>query len=107
MGVVENLQLHARVGCITLSGIMNTQAVVAPRWEQKIELEDIVRILFFCNEVSALADENTVLDQVFGVFPAGEVFAVENALEALFVCLRAEGQQQGKCDNLFFHVSFN
>jgi hypothetical protein len=67
--VVENLKFHARISRIAGTRIMNAQTIVASRRKQEIELEDIIRILLFRDEVTPLANEHTVLDDVVSVLP--------------------------------------
>ena len=77
MLVVEDLQFHARSRWSTRARVVNAQSVVASRRQQKIHLENIIGVLLFRDEVAPLADEDTVLDNVFGILPTRKVLTIK------------------------------
>ena len=77
MLVVEDLQFHARSRWSACAWVVNPQPVVASRRQQEIHLENIIGVLLFRYEVASLANEDTVLDNVFGVFPSRKVLTIK------------------------------
>ena len=77
MLIVEDLQFHSRGGGTASARVVNPQPVISSRRQQKIKLEDVISVLLFRDEVAPLADEDTVLDNVFGVFPTRKVLTIK------------------------------
>ena len=50
---------------------MDAEPVVAVRWQEEVELEDIVAVLLLADEILAAADDNPVFDLVGSPCPFG------------------------------------
>ena len=77
--VVENLDFHPGVCCVTLTRIVDAETAVSARRQFEIEVEHIVGIRLFCHQILPLgrADEDSIFNDISPSGPATEVLAIE------------------------------
>ena len=98
-GVIEHLQFaHTNIGGIAFAGVTNGEAVIAAGGQLDLHPHDKVAVVFL--GINGAAFAGLALDGAVGDLivvnrsgPTGEVFAVEDGLEALLLSDRAEAQQ--------------
>ena len=75
--VVQNLQFHAGAGGSALARVVNAEPVVAACRKKEFELEDVVGVLLFRDEVATFANDCPVLDYVSTTLPSGQILPVK------------------------------
>ena len=100
--VVENLKFHARISRVAGTRIMNAKPIVASWRQQKVEFEDIIRVLLFRNEVTPLANEHTVLDDVFGLLPTRKILTIKKG-NGFLALGKAYGDKKERNEGFGFH----
>ena len=83
--VVKYLDFYTCVCRGSFSWIMDAESVVAASRELEVEIKHVVAVGFFSDEVGALfrAGDDAVFDLVARASPSCEIFAVEEACEAV------------------------
>src|SRR6267142_894264 len=113
--VVQNLEFHANVGCVSSKRTSNTNTVVSARIRPELKTEHEVRVLFLSEQIStsiSRTDQKTIFDNItrsdsFDENPAVQTLAVKQRDKAgLLTCHYESGEKECKGNSTLdiFHL---